>query len=178
MPTKAGEPADPVSASDSPAPIPPDLNPQVRSVVEAMRAGKHPERLTSSLKPKPFNKAEYDANPEAYLDVCEPGRIWDVAEPGPGVRQIAAKTEAVVDMKPGESATLLAIAVAHAPVTFTSFDWGEFQNRLTSITVQADSSGIASAIFTATPGTVGQVDILAASPLTSSQVKFHIHIAP
>ena len=141
-----------------------------------MRTGAYPERLTSSVKPKPFNKAEYDANPKAYLDVCEPGRIWDVAEPGPGVKQIDAKTDTVVDMKPGETVTLRVIAIPLAPVTFTSFDWGEFENRLTSITVQADARGIASARFTATPGTIGQVDILAASPLTSGQVKFHVDI--
>jgi hypothetical protein len=157
-------------------PADPNLNPHVESVVEAVKTGSHPERLTSAIKPKPFDKTAYEKNPQAYLDVCEPGRIWDTALPGPDIKQIEEEVNTVIDMKSGESVKLKALAVPGAPVTFTSFDWGEFQNKLTSITVKADPAGHAEATFTATPGTIGHVEIIAASPLTSGQINFKVEI--
>jgi len=65
-----------------------------------------------------------------------------------------------------------------APVTFTSFDCGAFSNLLTSITVTADTDGVATATFLATPGTLNETNILAASPLCSGQVNFSVTILP
>lgn len=65
-----------------------------------------------------------------------------------------------------------------APVTFTSFDLGAFQNQLTSITVAADEQGIAQAEFTGTPGTVEDVNILVGSPMASGQVQFRVRVLP
>ena len=64
----------------------------------------------------------------------------------------------------------------HAPVTFTSFDGGAFQNLLTSITVQADERGLASAQMTGTTGVLGDVHILAGSPVDSGQARFVVNV--
>lgn len=54
-------------------------HPQVASVVEAMKSGTHPERLSALVPPKVFDKAAYEADAKAYLSVVEPGRVWQVA---------------------------------------------------------------------------------------------------
>ena len=76
----------------------------------------------------------------------------------------------------GQTVTLRAVAVPGAPVTFTSFDLGAFENQLTSITVRADAEGLARAQFTGTPGTVQDVRILAASPMTSGQLHYTVRV--
>ena len=63
-----------------------------------------------------------------------------------------------------------------SPVTFTSFDRGAFENNLTSITVLADAAGAASVRFTATAGTIEDVNILSASPRTVGQVSFRVTV--
>lgn len=40
-------------------------NPGLRSVLEA-QSGKHPERLSPLIAPPPFNRASYEANPQAF----------------------------------------------------------------------------------------------------------------
>ena len=62
------------------------------------------------------------------------------------------------------------------PVTFTSFDLGAFQNKLTSITVQADIDGFAEVTFIATEGTIADCKILASCPETSGRIKFIVNI--
>ena len=63
------------------------------------------------------------------------------------------------------------------PVTFTSFDLGVFdKSQLTTVTVQADGRGVAEAVFTAPPGTVDDVRIMAASPVTTGQVRFVVNV--
>jgi len=126
--------------------------------------------------PKPFDKAAFEANPQAYLDVCEPGRIWQTAAGGPNVKTLDSKGAAFLDCPKNGSVTLTVVGEKLAPVTFTSLDMGAFQNRLTSVTVRADEKGEASAVFTATPGTVAGVNIIAASPLTVGQVNFKVTI--
>lgn len=156
--------------------IPTDANPMVASVAEAFKTGKHPERLTSMISPEAFDKAAFEADPEAYLNVVEPGRVWQPAQPGPNVSRLQAVSPRYLEMVQGETVSLKTKAIPGAPVTFTSFDLGAFQNRLTSITVQADDTGTATARFTGTPGTYNDVNIVAASPLTSGQAKFVVNI--
>jgi len=67
-------------------------------------------------------------------------------------------------------------ATPGAPVTFTSFDLGQFENQLTSITVRADDKGIATARFIGSPGTINDVNILVASPVNSGQAKFAVNV--
>ncbi len=156
--------------------IEPDANPQVKSVVEAFRDGKHPERISAMVLPQPFDAAAYKANPIAYLNVVEPGRVWQPAQPGPGVSRIGSVSAKYLEAEQGQPTTLSVKALPDAPVTFTSFDGGAFDNQLTSITVKADEKGVAKATFIGTTGTINDVNILAASPATSGQLRYVVNI--
>ena len=157
--------------------IPRDANPQVRSVIEAVETRRFPERLADVIAPARFDEAAYRANPRAYLDVIEPGRVWQSKQPGEGVPRITSLVGQVFDMQQGESVPLRVQVVPGAPVTFTSFDLGAFENQLTSITVAADDTGVAETLFIATPGTVETVSMVAASPLTSGQLEFFARVS-
>ena len=76
----------------------------------------------------------------------------------------------------GESVYLEVGGVSGMPVTFTSFDLGAFDNDLNSITVRADERGRARVKFTATPGTINDIHILAASPVTSGQMRYLVNV--
>jgi hypothetical protein len=170
-------PLDPIAALVGQTPIiPPNANPMVASVVEAYRTKSHPERLSSSIIPAPFDAGKYASTPAAYLNIVEPGRIWQSAPPGPDVTPIKAASPRLQRVPQKETASLKVKVTPNAPVTFTSFDLGEFQNRLTSITVAADEEGLAVARFTGTPGTANHVNILAASPVTSGQLHFIVDV--
>jgi hypothetical protein len=157
-------------------PVPRDANPNVRSVAEALDTGDFPERLTPLQSPRPFDQGAYLANPQAYLDVVEPGRVWQSAQPGANVPRIESLSPRLSRIEQGQSVLLKAKTVPGAPVTFTSFDLGAFDNQLTSITVRAGDDGIARATFSGTPGTYNDVNILAASPMTSGQLKFVVNV--
>ena len=157
-------------------PVAPDANPQVKSVVEARLSGKNPERLTPFLAPQPFDAKSYEADPEKYLSVVEPGRVFQTAQPGAKVPQLNPRGSLLRSMIQGDTVTLEVLAPAGAPVTFTSFDLGAFENKLTSMTVKADKRGLASVKFTATPGTIGNCSILAGCPVASGQVRFMMDI--
>jgi len=168
---KASPPGD-----EETVPIPPDANPAVKSVAEAARTGEHPERLTPLLKAKPFNRAAFEADPLAFCQVSEPGRVWQTAEPGPNVKALQAKGVALVNVPKGGKVKLAVRGEPKGPVSFTSLDGGQFPNLLTAITVLADEQGEASVDFTASPGTAGDVHILAACPLTVGQVQFRVRV--
>lgn len=157
-------------------PIARDANPMVASVAEALRSGDHPERLSAMVVPAEFDQRAFNENPNAYLNTVEPGRVWQPAQPREGVPQARAISPEHVEVLQGEPIALKVQAVPGAPVTFTSFDLGAFSNRLTSITVAADQEGIAVANYTGTPGTFNENNILAASPLTSGQVRFSVFV--
>lgn len=158
--------------------VPGDLNANLRSVVDAARTGSHPERLTPLIAPVPYDHQRFLADPAAYLAVVEPGRVYQSAEPGEQVPQLDLLGDAVATIPQGGRTTLRVRTVPLAPTTFTSFECGAFANHLTSITVQADAEGIASAVFTAPPGTLNDVTILAGSPLASGQVNFCVTVIP
>ncbi len=151
--------------------VPADLNPNVKSVVDGVR-NKHPERVSTLMRPAAFDARAYHADPEKYLTTIEPGRVFQPAQPGKSVKRLAAISPYLQRVAQGQSIVLKVRAPAGAPVTFTSFDMGEFSNRLTSITVAANEQGIAHSQFFGTPGTIADVNILAASPLASGQAKF------
>lgn len=157
-------------------PVPLDLNPQVRSVAEAIQTKSHPERVSTLIHPAAFNAQAYEADPASYLNTAEPGRVFQPAQPGPGVKQLTTLSPYLQTVEQGQAVSLKVLAPAGAPVTFTSFDLGEFSNRLTTITVKADAEGVAEAEFTGTPGTIERVNILAASPLTAGQAKYVVHV--
>lgn len=151
-------------------------NEEVAGVIDAFHSGTHPERLTPTVMPAPFDQAAYQQDPEAYLRVVEPGRVWQSAQPGPGTRRLRALSPKSVQMRQGEAVRLRVLAEPGGPVTFTSFDLGVFSNQLVSQTVQASDEGVAEATFSAPTGTLFDVHIVAASPLSSGRVEFLVHV--
>lgn len=149
---------------------------QAASVQEAARGRSHVERLSVMQKPRAFDAQAFARNPQSYLDIAEPGRVWDVAEPKEGVPALEPASPVIVEMAPLATTSLVVTARPNAPVTFTSFDLGRFANGLTTITVQADEKGQATAEFTASEGTIENVNVLAGSPTTSGQVLFSVQV--
>jgi hypothetical protein len=157
--------------------IPADANPSVAQVHQALVARSHPERLNPMIAPAPFDRARYVADPASYLQTVEPGRVFQTAQPAPEVRRIERLTPSSPTVVQGESLRLAVRAEPGMPVTFTSFDLGIFaENQLTSLTVAADADGQAAATLQATPGTIGDISILAASPVTSGQLRFIVTV--
>lgn len=157
----------------SPA-VKPDANPQVVSVYEALKSRKNPERFSSFVRPAEFDPAAYKADSESYINTIEPGRVFQSAQPGPDVKRIQAVSARYQRVTQGEQVPMVVQATPDAPVTFTSFNLGHFENLLTSITVKADAEGKAAVRYTAAKGTVNDVSILAASPMTSAQAEFRL----
>lgn len=155
-----------------------DANPQVESVAEALRDETHPERVSVLVRPKKFDPKAFKADPAAYLEIVEPARVFQAAQPAPGVPRLRPADARRHNVVRGDTATLRVVTAPGAPVTFTSFDAGAFENQLTSITVQADAQGMAEAKFLATAGTIANIHILAASPLASGQARFIVNVAP
>lgn len=155
-----------------------DANPQVKKLVESFRDKKHPERFSTLIQPPPFDAKAYQADPESYLEVVEPGRVFQTAQPGRDVPRLMAAGFEYQKVNQGEPLKLSVQAPPGAPVTFTSFDTGQFSNLLSSITIKAGKDGLAEAEFVATPGTVGNINVLAGSPLASGQVKFLVDVRP
>lgn len=151
-------------------------NPQVSSVIEALKTGKHPERLNPLIAPKPFDASAYRSDRKAYLDTAEPGRVFqrlpDSAAEAPFIRPVTPFSQ---DVRQGESVTITVKAAPGYPVTFTSFDAGAFENGLTTMTVEADAGGAASVRFLGMPGTVLASNILAASPMSRGQARFQMN---
>jgi hypothetical protein len=177
VPRRSRQGDDVLLSADRP-PIPLEANSHVASVAEGLQQGNHPERLSSFIAPPPFDRAAYEADPESYLKVVEPGRVWQAAQPGPGVPPLTAETPEIQRIEQGESVLLKVKTSPGAPVTFTSFDLGAFENLLPTITVRADGVGYADARLTAIPGTIGRVRVLAGSPLASGRIQFLIEVGP
>lgn len=156
--------------------VPIDANEQVASVVEAITTETHPERLSILVPPAAFDKEAYEKSPDEYLRAVEPGRVWQTAKPGVGVPRLRSLTPRAARIEQGEPLSLRVQAVPRAPVTFVALDGGEFQNRLRTITVQADKDGIARVTFVGIPGTIDEVKLLAASPLLSGQLQYFINV--
>ena len=156
--------------------IDPKTNAETTSIYEALTNDTGAERLSPFLPAAPFDADAYAQDPQKYLSVFEPSRVWQSAQPETGVPVLAPATEIFQAMKQGESIALKVVSSPGKPVTFTSFDLGAFNNNLNSISVAADETGVASANFTATPGTIAEVKILAASPVASGNVRFTVNV--
>ncbi len=124
----------------------------------------------------PFDAKAFAADPAAWCAAVEPGRIWTVADPAPGIIALRPLSPVGVTIPAGGSTTLHVRALAGAPVTFASAHYGAFANGADTHSVIADADGVATAVFTAIPGTVAFAQITAASPLTSGQVGFTVEI--
>ena len=77
----------------------------------------------------------------------------------------------------GEKVILNAKVEPGAPVTFYTPQVGEFENRLTTQSVAANEEGVAAVTYTATEGTLGIVNIMAASPANSGRLNFRVNVS-
>ena len=170
----------PLKPEGAPPVVAPDANEQVKQVHEALLSKENPERLSSFVVKPSFDEAEFKANPvqyaAEYAKIVEPGRVFAPAQPGPSTPVLRSTGDRIHRVQQGESVRLSVIAVPHAPISFTSFGMGQFENLLSSVTVVADAQGKAEASFTASSGTKNEVKILAASPLLTEQVAFTVSV--
>lgn len=157
-------------------PVSPTANNQVELVYASLKSRENPNAFSSFAVAKPFDAEAYAINPDAYINEVEPSRVFNPAQPGDGVKAIRPDGSPYHRVVQGESVMLTVQAVPGAPVTLTSFQLGYFENELTSITVKADDQGFAKAKYTAGGGTIDDVQILAASPMTTGQVKFLVNV--
>jgi hypothetical protein len=157
-------------------PVSPVANKQVESVYASLKDRKNPRAFSSFEMANEFDLEAFKSDPDAYLNEIEPSRVFSPAQPGEGVSVLSSAGPSYHQVVQGESVILAVQAVEGAPVSLTSFDLGSFENELTSITVKADENGVARAKFTATGGTINEVKILAASPMTTGQVKFTVNV--
>jgi hypothetical protein len=149
---------------------------QIASVHEAARTGTHPERLSPQIAPKPFDLAAWTADPQSYLAVVEPARVFQSLAGGAGVPMTVAATPPHLET-PAQTPVVLRVRTAPlAPVTYTTFDGGIFENTLNSITVRADQDGFASVTYTPTAGVIADTNILASSPMAAMQVHFVVQV--
>jgi hypothetical protein len=155
-----------------------DENKQISKVHESILARSNPERYHTLALSAAFDNAAFDADPDAYLSTVEPARVWQTAQPGPDVPALTGLSRPRQSLKENEAIRLRVRSAANAPVTFTTLDSGVFENSLPSISVRADKDGIAEAKYSAISGVVGDVNIIAASPLASGSVKYRLSVIP
>lgn len=154
-----------------------NMNPQKKSVIEAIKTGQYPERLSIMAKREPFDYETYKRDPESYLNVVIPSRVYETAQPGEGVKRLTRIGPGYLETIQNEPVTLtIEGAEPGAPVSATAFDGGHFQNDLSAITVRADNSGMATLTFTPTDGVIENCRISAASPLSSGLVQFTVYV--
>lgn len=164
-----------------------NTNEQTQAVAEAIKTGRHPERLSVSVASKTarnFDPEKFDPESDAYdeeyrstyLASPEPGRVWFPAQPAEGVERIQPLMPQFVQVEQGEDITLRVSGQPGQPVTFTSFDLGMFENQLTTMTVVANAQGVAEVQFRGPPGTIADVKIMAASPVLSGQVRLTVNV--
>ncbi len=112
-----------------------------------------------------------------YLSTSEPGRIYDVMQPGRGIKVLRNISNPRSQIVEGESVFLSVKTEPFAPVSFTAFSMGKFENGLMAVTIAANAGGLAKTSFTGTTGP-SIVDIVAGSPMTTGTVRFQIVVQP
>ena len=95
--------------------VKPDANPQVKAVAEAIRNKNHPERLSVMARGAAFDPKAYKADPKPYLDAVEPGRVFQTAQPGPGVPHLAPASDRLTRLTQGQTTRLRVQAPAGSP---------------------------------------------------------------
>ena len=172
-----GTPMNPIRSAGILPQLKGDENPQVAGLYAELREPKVPREAASAMfLPEEFNKDDYLENPEEYLNAIRPGRVFQPAQPGPNVAQIAEVSNRKVTLLQGEKAVLRVQAEPDFPVTFYVQAGGEFENRLKSISVAANEQGIAEATYSAVSGTHGIIRVLASSPVRSGIANFAVKV--
>ena len=167
------------SAGSAPE-VPKDTNPEVSKLYEELEQDKDKGVLaakSSLFEPEKFDAKAYEADPQNWLSQIRPGRVFQPAQPGDDVAPIKTKSKVFNSILQGEKVVLEAKVEPNAPVSFYVPGVGVLDNQLTTQTIAADENGIARTTFTATKGTKGLVDIVAASPLHSGQLRYRVHVS-
>ena len=158
--------------------IPNDTNDSVRSLSRelAENSGSHPAK--NQLVPaEAFNEENYLRDKQAYLSQIRPGRIYQTKPVGEDTTPLTNESPRYSEVIQGESVILKVKATPGFPVTFHTQQLGEFNNRLKTISVEADADGVATAVYSAVSGVSGLVRITAASPVHSGQVRYIVDVA-
>lgn len=145
---------------------------------DSARAARVPfSEVSGLMRPKPFDRKVFEADPVAYCAIVEPSRAFMTAQPGREVPQLEADGPVILSLPHQGSVDLRVKAVAGAPTTFYATDLAKFSNGQTSITVLADKDGYATARYTAMPGTIDDSHVTAGCPMTSGRVIWVIDVA-
>jgi hypothetical protein len=143
----------------------------------ALDPQKRPDAYAPTITPAAFDIASYHRDPVAYCSEAVPGRCWQVAQPSPTTPLLAVVGATAFSCPVGQSVVLRARTEPGAPLSITSFGLGVFPaNGQTSISVQADAEGVASAEFGITTGTAGNVNLTAGSPVRAGTLQFLVHV--
>lgn len=154
-----------------------DANANTKSVAKAIGDPSKSYRLTSMQPAPKFDRKAFEANPQAYLDEVVPGRINQSLPPSQDVAPIKRVGQYIHDnVLQGESVKLQVQVEKNMPVTFHSTRLGQFDNQLSTVTVVASEDGIAEANFRLSPGTVGEIDVRAASPVHSDVARWLVRV--
>jgi hypothetical protein len=132
------------------------------------------QSATAAIRAKAKEKLvafEEENNDSPYLDIAEPGRIYDVAQPASDVAPLTTASSSYFEVADGEAIRVSVQTEASGVATFTAFGVGEFDNGLTTITLEADEDGVASATYVTSTGSE-LTDIVAGSPMRSGTVRF------
>lgn len=152
-----------------------DANPTAANLYATLKGGGS-NTFGLHAEAPPFDLAAFKSDSHKYLEQFAPNRVFQAAQPGPGVPPLAPASSSTQSMVAGESVRLPVKTRPGYPVTYVALDLGTFQNRLNAITVLANEQGGAEAIYTATPGTVNRSHVLVGSPGASGQVSFELRI--
>ncbi len=145
-----------------------------KAMQDATRELKSAEGTSLFSDDSSFREEEYKSDKSKYLNRFAPFRVFSPAQPGEGIPVLVRVSNHDISVIQGEAVSLEVEGLPNMPVTFTSFDGGVFSNDLPSICVESDDKGRAKATFNCTPGVVASVKILAASPLATGIVEFHL----
>ena len=152
-------------------------NPHKEYLAKALQDPKNNSGAISIIgKREKFNLNEYQADPSKYLNSIAPGRVFDAAIPAKGVKALERVGYSTMRTKQNQPVGLTAKGEVGMPISFTAFDGGHFQNGLNSITLKADSSGVATAEFTPTQGVINQTRVRAASPVNTGTLQWTIRV--
>ena len=141
--------------------VPPAATPTVVEVgTSAPRAAEVPPTERVAFEASPKQPATSHATPTGS-GAPSP---YNTAKAGSGAPVLKAAVPTRQTLRTGGSAPVAVYAPPQAIVTFQTRDGGIFPNGQATITVTTDDQGLARTIFTANPGTVDQVAVLAGSP--------------
>jgi hypothetical protein len=148
-----------------------------RESVRSTTAAPAPIRRVGALAAATaFDRRAWERDPDAYLSVIEPARVYQSAHPQMGVPATTVAGPSSAQVAPLASVPLQFVTAPHAPLTIVSEGLGSFPNGLTAITLRSDHRGVVQTTWTAIRGTTGDVMIVAASPLAVGQAHLLIEV--